>query len=140
MLFTLNSPPLVLKMSDLESALQSSDRGRTLSTIYNMLAVLDTSRVSQLFTLWQRDIPDLADDGWEEGIQQYLPLTISARGRLIQLKFMPITPRHTWRESTLTICHSALNVARITLISFMWSGPAPKWKGSEGQFWTKTIL
>lgn len=74
-------------MSDLETELRSSESSRTLSTMYNMLAVLDTSKVSQLFTCWQCKIPELADD-WEEGIQQYLTLLILSRNRSTQLKFL----------------------------------------------------
>lgn len=76
-----------LQLSDLENMLQDLDGG-TLSNIYNKLVVLDTSKVSRLYTTWQKDIPDLTDDDWEEGIQQYLPLMISARDRYTQLKFL----------------------------------------------------
>lgn len=67
---------VVLEMSAVKRELNSPDGVRTLSTIYNILATFDTSRVSQLFDLRQRDIPGLADDDWEEGIQQYLSLVI----------------------------------------------------------------
>lgn len=60
---------VILQMSDLETELQSSESGRRLSTLYIMFAVLDTSKVSQLFTSWQCNIPELTDDDWEEGIQ-----------------------------------------------------------------------
>lgn len=53
-----------------------------------MLASRDTSKVSQLCELWRMDVLQLADEDWEEGIQQYLPLAISARDRFIQLKFL----------------------------------------------------
>lgn len=62
--------------------------GGTLSALYFTLAGLDTSGVSRLLSVWQSDIPMLADDYWEEGIQQYIPLMISARVRLTQLKFI----------------------------------------------------
>lgn len=75
-------------MSKVEGELWSPEGGKTLSTLYNLLAVLDTSKVPQLFELWQKDIPELADNDWEEGIQQYLPLLIFARDRFIQLKFL----------------------------------------------------
>lgn len=63
-------------------------RSKTMSTLYSLLVSLDTSNVLQLFAEWQSDIPTLADDNWEEGIQQYLPLMVSARHRFAQVKFL----------------------------------------------------
>lgn len=40
------------------------------------------------FQKWSVNVPSLADDDWEEGVQQYIPLMISARDRYIQLKFL----------------------------------------------------
>lgn len=52
--------------------------GGTLSALYSILAGLHNSKVSQLFLVWQSDIPELAGDEWEEGIQQFIPLMISS--------------------------------------------------------------
>lgn len=79
---------VTLDMSVMESELRSPDAVKTLSTLYNILAALDTSGVSRLFDLWQSDILELTSDDWEEGIQQYLPLLVSAKDRFIQLKFI----------------------------------------------------
>lgn len=62
--------------------------GGVLSALYSILAGLDTSKVLRLFSAWQSDIPALTDDDCEEGIQQYIPLMISVRDRLVQLKFL----------------------------------------------------
>lgn len=64
-----------------------SEEIKPLFALYSVLAGLDASKISQLFSVWQADIPTLADD-WEEGIQQYLPLMISARDRFTQLNFL----------------------------------------------------
>lgn len=80
--------PITLWMSDLEAELRAPEGTKLLSFIYNKLALLDTSRVSQLLTTWQHDIPDLTEDDWEEGVQQYLTLTISSKDRFSQLKFL----------------------------------------------------
>lgn len=99
-----------------------SEETKPLSTLYSVLAELDTSKVSQLFSVWQADIPTLANDDWEEGIQQYLPLVISARDR-----FTPI------------IAQFALNVLRRWAPSFMLSGPPSNYKLFGGE-WSMALI
>lgn len=117
--------PVSLEMSEVEDTLRSPDGVRTLSILYHKLAVLDTSKVSQLFLVWQWDVPDLTDDDWAEGIQQYLPLMISSQDRFIQLKFLhcayysPARLARIYPDRTF----NCLNVARKTLIFIIWSGP-----------------
>ena len=43
---------------------------------------------SRAFSAWQRDLPALTSEDWSEGLQQYIPLMISAKERFIQLKFI----------------------------------------------------
>lgn len=80
--------PLTLEETPIEKVLKNQEGGRTLSVVYNLLVTQDTSKVSQLCERWRVDVPELSDGDWEEGIQQYLPLTISARDRFMQLKFI----------------------------------------------------
>lgn len=60
---------LVLEVRGVERLLTMAEETKLLSTLYSLLVGLDTSRVSQLLSVWQVDIPTLADDDWEEGIQ-----------------------------------------------------------------------
>lgn len=73
--------PITLEVSSVESIKQ-------LSVLYAEFKVLNTSVVTRLFLKWQADIPRLADDDWEGGIQQYLPLMTSVRDRFTQLRFI----------------------------------------------------
>lgn len=43
---------------------------------------------SQLFEVWQRDIPTLTEEDRSEGLQQCITLMISARDHFVQLKFL----------------------------------------------------
>lgn len=79
--------PVTLTTRRAEYTLGLKEGIKPLSTLYSDFVGLDTFKVTKLFYVWQTDVPALADD-WEEGIQQYLPLMISARDRYIQLKFM----------------------------------------------------
>lgn len=78
----------MLITTGLERLLSAAEETKPLSALYSHLVGMDTSKVSQLFLVWQGDIPSLVDDNWEEGIQQYLPLVISARDRFVQLKIL----------------------------------------------------
>lgn len=80
--------PITLEANGLEQMLTLEEDLKPLSALYAELIGLDTSAVSRLFSRWQTDIPTLADDDWEEGIKQYLPLMISARDRFTKLRFL----------------------------------------------------
>lgn len=86
--WSLFPPSTVVEITGVELLLSAVDETKPLSTLYSVLAGLDTSKVSQLCSVWQADIPTLADDDWEEGIQQYLSLVISTRDRFTQIKFL----------------------------------------------------
>lgn len=74
-----------LKSHVVEHFLISSRTDRILSSLYLRISCEHDGRGTKLFHKWKVDIPSLADDDWEEGIQQYIPLSISARDRYIQL-------------------------------------------------------
>lgn len=59
---------LVLEITGVKRLLSAVDETKPLSTLYSALVGLDTSKVSQLFSVWQADVPTLTDDDWEEGI------------------------------------------------------------------------
>lgn len=80
--------PITLETNRIEHMLSLEEDLKPLSVVYSDLAGLDTSKVTQLFSRWQTHVPSLAGDDWEEGIQQYLSLMISARDRFTQLKFL----------------------------------------------------
>lgn len=71
-----------------ECFLISKNVDRILSSLYLRVSLGTDSQGSRLFNKWKLDVPSLMDDDWEEGIQQYIPLMISARDRYIQLKFL----------------------------------------------------
>lgn len=72
----------------IESYLMSRHADRILSSLYLRISSRDTNQNTELFQRWQSDIPNLESEDWDEGVQQYIPLMISARDRYIQLKFL----------------------------------------------------
>lgn len=80
--------PIMLETTRVEHKLGLAEDIKPLLALYSNFVGLDTSRVSRLFSKWQTDVPALADDDWEEGIQKCLPLMISGRDRFTQLKFI----------------------------------------------------
>lgn len=80
--------PIVPEASGVESMLSLAVDLKPLLALYAKLNGLDTSVVSRLFSKWQADMPAITDDDWEEGVQQYLPLVISARDRFTQLRLL----------------------------------------------------
>lgn len=79
---------IVIATHSVESLLTVTDIDRILSSIYIRLTCKDTSTLTPLFTKWQLDIPELTEEDWSEGLQQCIPLMISARDRFIQMKFL----------------------------------------------------
>lgn len=59
-----------------------------LSSLYLRIFSGDTGKSTQLFTTWQKDILSLDSVDCDEGIQQYIPLMISARDRYTQFKYL----------------------------------------------------
>lgn len=126
---------LKLEANDVESLLRTSEMGGILSALYSILARLDTSKVSQLFSVWQSDILTLADSNWEEGIQQYIPLMVSTRDRLTQLKFIHrmyyspdrLAKIYPDRRPTCHRCNAEVG----TFFHVVWSCPQlrPFWTG-----------
>lgn len=76
---------VVLATHFVESLLTARNMDRTLSSIYLRLTCKATS---QNFQAWQCDIPTLTEEDWNEGLQHYIQLMISARDRFAQLKFL----------------------------------------------------
>lgn len=72
-----------------ERSLISNSPDRILSSLYLIISSRDTGRGTKLFHSWKEVIPTLTAEDWEERIQQYIPLMISAKDRYIQLKFLP---------------------------------------------------
>lgn len=103
--------PITLEVHDIKSLRRTPEGIKPLSARYSILAGLHTSKVFQLFSAWQADIRTLADDNWEEGIQQYLPLMISARDRFIQRKFLHRVYRGTLRKLKVNSILYSLHVA-----------------------------
>lgn len=85
-----------------ERFLISKNVDHILSSLYLWVSLGTDSQGSRLFNKWKLEVPSLTDDDWEEGIQQYIPLMISARDRYIQLKFLhqPRTPIRGYSSST----------------------------------------
>lgn len=82
-----------------ESFLISNNADRILSSLYLRISCEDYGGGTKLFQKWKEYIPALKDDDWEKGIQQYIPLMISARDRFIQLKFRAYyTPQRLARK------------------------------------------
>lgn len=77
-----------LQMHVVEHFLIANKADHLLSSLYIRLTCADEGRGDRIFHKWKEDIPNLADDDWEKGIQQYIPFMISARDRYIQLKFL----------------------------------------------------
>lgn len=71
-----------------ERFLISASADRILSSLYLRISCGTDGQGTKLFNKWKVDVPSLTDDDWEKGIQQYIPLMISARDRYIQLKFL----------------------------------------------------
>lgn len=82
-------------------------------------------------------MPSLTDDDWEEGIQQYIPLMISARDRYIQLKFLHrayYTPQRLARfyptqSDKFSKCNNAVGM----FFHVVWSCPLIH------QFWREMV-
>lgn len=77
-----------LKSHGVESFLISNNVDRILSSLYLRISSEESSSGTKLFQKWKTDFPALEDVDWVEGIQQYIPLMISAKERYIQLKFI----------------------------------------------------
>lgn len=77
-----------LESHGVEKFLISKSADRILSSLYLQISSGGSSGGTKLFQRWKADFPAMMDDDWEEGIQQYIPLMISAKDRFIQLKFI----------------------------------------------------
>lgn len=89
-----------------------------------------------MYAKWKEDLPGLADDDWEEGIQQYISLMVSAKDRYIQLKFLHRAYYTLQRLSRIyptnsdrTQCNTELG----TFIHVVWSCPVIQ------QFWSQVV-
>lgn len=60
-----------------ELFLTSSNADRILSSLYLKIPARDTGKNTQLFAIRQRNT--LNSEDWDEGVQQYIPLVISAQ-------------------------------------------------------------
>lgn len=78
--------PIALDTHSVESLLRARNIDRPLSSIYLKLTLGDDVKITQLYQRWHEDIPALTREDWGERVPQYLPLMISARDRLVQLK------------------------------------------------------
>lgn len=58
----------MLEANGVERMLGLAEDLKPLSALYSEFCGLDTSKVSRLFSKWQADILELADDDWKEGI------------------------------------------------------------------------
>lgn len=79
---------IVLTVHSVESLFSAAEISHTLSSIYLRLTCKDASNTLRLFGVWQGDIPALTEEDWTEGLQQCIPLIISAKDRFVQLKFL----------------------------------------------------
>lgn len=112
--------PIILEVHDVERLQKSPVGDKPFSALYSILASLDTSKVSQLFLVWQNDIPRQADDDWEEGLQQYLPLMISAQLKFLHQNYTSLVHRariYPTREAVCPKCSSD------TFFHVVWSCP-----------------
>lgn len=114
----------------------SNRANRILSSLYLRISCEDDGRGTQLFHKWKVDLPSLADDDWEEGIQQYILLMISAGDRYIQLKFLHRAFLHPPKEYTQLTLIGALSAPLNWAHSSMWCGLAPLSNSSGGR-WSK---
>lgn len=79
----------------------------------------------RLFNVWQQNVPALTEEDWTEGLQQCIPLMISARDRFVQLKFLHrvyYTPHrqsiiYTGMGDTCPKCRQSVG----TFIHMVWS-------------------
>lgn len=120
-----------------EKLLISKNVDRTLPSLYFAIAGVGSDKGGRLYIKWRGDIPDLAEDDWEEGIQQYIPLMISARDRYIQLKFLPrayYTPQklsniYPTQSDRCPKCKTELG----TFMHVVWSCPVIQ------HFWSQVV-
>lgn len=123
-----------------ESFLMPHNADWILSSLYLRISSRDTDRNTQLFQSWQGDIPTLDSDDWDEGVQQYISLMISAgTDTYIQLTFLHkayYTPQRLARiyPTQSNRCPKCLNDIG-TFIHVFWTCPLVQgfWKGVVGE-------
>lgn len=114
---------MVLAVHSVESLLID----HPLSSIYLRLTCKAAGSTTRLFEAWQRDIPALTEEDWTEGLQQCIPLMISARDRFVQLKFIhrvyytPARLSRIYSEVTDTCPKCRQSVG--TFIHMVWECP-----------------
>lgn len=128
---------ITLRSHGVERLLISKHLDRTLSSIYNQILTDEQTGEMGLYDKWRGDVPDLAPDDWEEGIQQYIPLMISARDRFIQLKFIHrvyYTPQRLARiyPTQTDRCPKCMGELG-TFIHVVWECPLIQ------KFWTEVV-
>lgn len=113
----------------------ASEECKPFSALYSLLVGLDTPKVSQLLSAWQSDIPALADDDWEDGIQQYISLMISSREKFTQVTFLHRVYYSPERLSRIypnrrPACHRC-NTEEGSFFHVVWSCPQLQifWRG-----------
>ncbi|OCT67167.1 hypothetical protein XELAEV_18038450mg [Xenopus laevis] len=85
------NPQSTIVATSLENALQLQVVGKPLSAIYHSLLAPEEKRPLKCFQKWIRDIDNLDEESWELIMRHMLATTISARDKLVQLKFMQLT-------------------------------------------------
>lgn len=128
---------VALQSNGVETFLISRNVDRILSSLYLRILSEEPTGGTKLYDKWKADLPALAADDWEEGIQQYIPLMVSARDRYIQLKFLHrayYTPQRLSRiyptqSDRCPKCKGELG----TFIHVVWSCPVIQ------QFWSEVV-
>ncbi|OCT97342.1 hypothetical protein XELAEV_18009571mg [Xenopus laevis] len=83
-----SNPQSTIVATSLEKALQLQVVAKLLSAIYHSLLAPEEKRPLKCFQKCVRDIANLDEESWELIMRHMLATTISARDKLIQLKFM----------------------------------------------------
>lgn len=78
--------PPGLQADQIEGLLTLIDLEKTLFTLYGALLTADSPKLEKLFEYWQKDIPSLDREDWEDCLKQGPKPLISYKDKLIQDK------------------------------------------------------
>lgn len=91
--------PISLENSSLEKLLATPEHAKLISSYYSVLLGKELPKEKKIREKWTNIIPELTEEQWGEVLTSYTPKVISARDKMIQLRYL-----HQMYYTPLRLC------------------------------------